>query len=439
MAVPVALNLPINNAVNLSSDIGAGSYNNASNRQFSEHFDNHVDRLKDKGHSSNSVERNKAENVENKRSTRGADDKHASSKSLVESSHVNDKSTRLDDRSDGSVVAENGQEEATGLPLVATAMVDEGALTDELSLSIKGGNSLPIAAETVSSVDVAIQAIDETFLGDAVSSGLGAITTDIVFDPLAQATDSSSQIASMLVSSQLPVDKIRLNGKAGVGDFLNPFNATPALDKAMQIDISALMSDKLFKADSLTQLGNEFGLVKSTGTAELPLNNVAGVNNQSINMTPLTADKPTLQLDTPMNSTRWGQEFGQRIQWMVNQSVSGAQIRITPQNMGPIEVRVQMQNDQATIAFTAQHGATREAIDAALPRLREMLSDQNVNVVDVDISQHSFAEQRDQQAESQNADDNGVADGALNADGSIFDQQENNQQRQYNGLFSDFA
>ena len=119
--------------------------------------------------------------------------------------------------------------------------------------------------------------------------------------------------------------------------------------------------------------------------------------------------------------------------------MSGAQIRITPQNMGPIEVRVQMQNDQATIAFTAQHGATREAIDAALPRLREMLSDQNVNVVDVDISQHSFAEQRDQQAESQNADDNGVADGALNADGSIFDQQENNQQRQYNGLFSDFA
>ncbi|OUR86694.1 flagellar hook-length control-like protein, partial [Cycloclasticus sp. 44_32_T64] len=76
---------------------------------------------------------------------------------------------------------------------------------------------------------------------------------------------------------------------------------------------------------------------------------------------------------------------------------------------------------------------------AALPRLREMLSEQNVNVVDIDVSQHSFAEQRDQQASNSQDGKGHVSnlDGELEE--SVFDQQENTQQRQYNGLFSDFA
>jgi len=155
---------------------------------------------------------------------------------------------------------------------------------------------------------------------------------------------------------------------------------------------------------------------------------------------PLSAggtEKPMLSLDTPMGQPRWGQDFSQRVQWMVNQSVSGAQIRLNPQNMGPVEVRIQMQNDQLSIAFTAQNGVTREAIDAALPRLREMLSEQNVNVVDVDVSQHSFAEQRERQASTNEGHSEAVDAGE--DEGSIFDQADSDQQRTYDGLFSGVA
>ena len=107
--------------------------------------------------------------------------------------------------------------------------------------------------------------------------------------------------------------------------------------------------------------------------------------------------------------------------------------------MGPIEVRIQMQNDQAVVSFTAQHGATREAIDAALPRLREMLSEQNVNVVDIDVSQHSFAEQRDHQMSNNGDDKDHLSNTDQESEDSVFDQQDNEQQRQYSGLFSDFA
>jgi len=110
----------------------------------------------------------------------------------------------------------------------------------------------------------------------------------------------------------------------------------------------------------------------------------------------VVADKSSITLDTPVNNPRWGQDFNQRIQWMSSQSINAANIRLNPQNMGPIEVKILMQNDQMNIAFTAQNGATRDAIEAALPRLRDMLSEQRLDLGNVDVSQHSFAEQ-DQQ------------------------------------------
>lgn len=120
----------------------------------------------------------------------------------------------------------------------------------------------------------------------------------------------------------------------------------------------------------------------------------------------------------------------------MNQSVSGAQIRINPQHMGPVEVKIQLQNEQLSISFTAQHGATREAIDAALPRLREMLSEQNVNLVDVDVSQHSFAEQGEKQAST--TDDKLGRLSEAEQEEPLFDESEA-ASRRYEGLFSDFA
>jgi len=164
---------------------------------------------------------------------------------------------------------------------------------------------------------------------------------------------------------------------------------------------------------------------------------VAGAPAQTVGATPQAlVDRPTISLDTPVGHSRWGQDFNQRVQWAVNQSVSGAQIRINPQHMGPVEVKIQLQNEQLSISFTAQHGATREAIDAALPRLREMLSEQNVNLVDVDVSQHSFAEQREKQAST--TDDKLGRLSEAEQEESLFDESEA-ASRRYEGLFSDFA
>jgi flagellar hook-length control protein FliK len=91
----------------------------------------------------------------------------------------------------------------------------------------------------------------------------------------------------------------------------------------------------------------------------------------------------------PLTHPAWNQEMGERIVWMNNQGISSAEIKMNPQNMGPITVRIDMNQDQATIAFTAQNSDVRTALENSIPKLREMLSSQNVNLADVNVSQQS--------------------------------------------------
>ena len=107
----------------------------------------------------------------------------------------------------------------------------------------------------------------------------------------------------------------------------------------------------------------------------------------------------------------WGQGMGKQVLWMVNQNISRAEIRLNPANLGPIEVRIDMDNDQVNVAFTSRHAEVREAVEQALPRLREMLEEKGLNLSDADVSQHSFAEQHNSTPGHAQEHDNGIASG----------------------------
>ncbi len=118
---------------------------------------------------------------------------------------------------------------------------------------------------------------------------------------------------------------------------------------------------------------------------------------------------PTITLGTPLNQSGWDQALGERIQWMVSNKLQGARIRLNPANLGPMEVRIQVQNEQASVQFTSAHGVVREALEAALPRLRDMFDASGVELVDVDVSGQSFAGQQRTTGEGEPAAWGGVA------------------------------
>jgi flagellar hook-length control protein FliK len=97
---------------------------------------------------------------------------------------------------------------------------------------------------------------------------------------------------------------------------------------------------------------------------------------------------PTLPAVTvPPGDKGWSQAMGERILWMVGRDLQAASVNIKPPNLGPLHIQISIQNEQATVNFTAQHGVVKEALEAAIPRLREMLAENNIQLVNVDVNQ----------------------------------------------------
>jgi flagellar hook-length control protein FliK len=87
-----------------------------------------------------------------------------------------------------------------------------------------------------------------------------------------------------------------------------------------------------------------------------------------------------------MGGEAWGQAMGERIMWMAGKGMQAASIRINPPHLGPIQVQLSVQNDQANVQMLVQHGVVKEALEAAMPRLREMLNESNLQLVNVDVN-----------------------------------------------------
>jgi len=114
-----------------------------------------------------------------------------------------------------------------------------------------------------------------------------------------------------------------------------------------------------------------------------------------------------VQLNAQVQSKQWAPQFSQKITWMVKQNVQQANIRLNPANLGPIEIKISTQNDQTSVSFSAHHALTRDAIEQALPRLKEMMAESGLNLAESEVSKESFSgeAERERQARSMGSSD----------------------------------
>ena len=108
---------------------------------------------------------------------------------------------------------------------------------------------------------------------------------------------------------------------------------------------------------------------------------------------------PKLTVAAPVSSPNWGNELGQKVAWMTASGNHVAELHLNPPNLGPMEVKLTVHNDQATIQFVSQHQEVRTALESALPRLKEMMMDSGISLgnasVDSGSSQQSGFGQQD--------------------------------------------
>lgn len=105
-----------------------------------------------------------------------------------------------------------------------------------------------------------------------------------------------------------------------------------------------------------------------------------------------------MHISAPLGSHDWNNQLGQQVVWMKSQQNQIAEIRINPPNLGPIELRLTLDQQQAgqnaTLHFTSPHAEVREAIENSMPRLRELMAEAGITLGNATVGSESFPRQQ---------------------------------------------
>jgi len=99
-----------------------------------------------------------------------------------------------------------------------------------------------------------------------------------------------------------------------------------------------------------------------------------GALQQAAAAVAVPADKLTGRVGSPA----WDQQLGQKVVWMAAGGDQSATLTLNPPDLGPVQVVLTVTNDQADAAFMSAQPEVRQALEAAMPRLREMMSEAGI-------------------------------------------------------------
>lgn len=132
-----------------------------------------------------------------------------------------------------------------------------------------------------------------------------------------------------------------------------------------------------------TQSGHN-NLVDSAVARPFATTQIGALTNLQGNYSLSTPTEP-LYIARPDSPVEWSQGLGDRVSWMINQKLNSATIRLDPPSLGKLEIHVQVTDEATKITINVQTAQTRDLIENASMRLRDLLQEAGYPNVDVDV------------------------------------------------------
>lgn len=119
------------------------------------------------------------------------------------------------------------------------------------------------------------------------------------------------------------------------------------------------------------------------------------------------ADKLSARVGTPA----WDNQVGQKIVWMVAGKEQSATLTLNPPDLGPVQVVLNISGDNASVTFSSGELEVRQALENAMPKLREMMDESGISLGNASVNA-GMPEQRQDQGERAGAAGNGGGGGS---------------------------
>lgn len=201
--------------------------------------------------------------------------------------------------------------------------------------------------------------------------------------------DFSAAMANLMGQSTQATEEASLESEPGLGEL-----KSDAADGSASSTPTDLRSESF--ANRLSALSQAIGQQNATVQKALPL-----VPGQAVSM----------------QQGNWSEAVVDRVMWLSSQNLKSAEIQLDPAELGRLEVRVNLAQDQsAQVTFVSPNANVRDALEGQVHRLRELFSQQGMNQLDVSVSDQSLS--RNWQGQQQSGGDGGRRGGRGDDGGS---------------------
>ncbi|HCE2179918.1 TPA: flagellar hook-length control protein FliK [Vibrio parahaemolyticus] len=197
------------------------------------------------------------------------------------------------------------------------------------------------------------------------------------------------------VAAQAPMaqhaDKL---ASAPMPDALVANNFNPAVQMAANGEMSHKAINAALSAGALKATASQQDKPESQYGLAGQLQAAAG--QQGVTAQQQTRAEAAQQAQLPLQLTKElaNEQVAEKVQMMMSKNLKNLDIRLDPPELGRMQIRMTMNNDLANVHFTVTNPQARDIIEQTLPRLREMLAQQGMQLADSSVQQQSSGQQQ---------------------------------------------
>lgn len=173
-----------------------------------------------------------------------------------------------------------------------------------------------------------------------------------------------------------------------------------------EISVAAAASHVSAAANPDAEAAKFAGIERIVGEHDAPATDERAIAPVTLNVAVAQRAEPTqvtanteVRVDVPVGEKGWDQAVAQKVVWLANNHQQTAQLHVNPPNLGPVEIHITISGEQASTQFISPHASVREALESALPRLREMFADSGLTLANVNVA----SEQQHQRPQQEHA------------------------------------
>jgi flagellar hook-length control protein FliK len=159
---------------------------------------------------------------------------------------------------------------------------------------------------------------------------------------------------------------------AAIADDTSAFSQDAAAEVAQALMTDTASTDETATLQTGTSITNAQGAPVQLLT---PHHQVSGSQNLLLQH----------ELRAPVGSPAWQDQLGDHLTWMAQNNRDVASLRLNPEHLGPVEVRLSVRDGETSVWFGAANADTRAALEQSLPRLREMFASQGLSLADAGV------------------------------------------------------